>query len=1049
MLAKIARPRLALAYQRIELHQTLDDMRARPVVVVSGPPGAGKSTLVATYIENRNIPCLWYQVDKGDQDLASFFYYLSLAASEINPGVKSSLPHFTPEVALGVSTFSRGYFRSLYSNLQTPFLIVFDDYQEISGDAALHEVIRDACLEVPPGGRIALISRNECPPVMTRLRANNLITTIEWKDLRLNPSEVKAIAAMHGLTLPSEEMVDALHAKVNGWVAGLSLILQMRDHANSANELPDATSAMMFDYFAEEVFKGLPPDVQDVMQKAAVLPVMTPSHVEELLESPDASRMLAQFAQSNYFTIKLGDRIPVYQYHPLFREFLLGRAEASLPPATLMALRRHAAAILVKAGQMEEGMQLFLKIKDWGSIANLVCQHGRKLFEQARHKTLETWIRHLPEEMVDAVPWLSYWLGASLVFYNPAASRPYFERAHTLFRNENNLPGILLSWAGVMDAIFYSYCDLKEADLWIDEMDTLLAKYPDMPSPEIAGRVTFTMFTVLTFRNPNHPRIPFWEERVALMIDSNIDSTVRALLALHLSSYQLWRGKIAQSGITLEVITGQLDKITLTPFAQIMWHLAEASYAMHAGLHQRCLRAVKQGLSISNETGIHMWDMVLCGHGATTSFSLNNLDAADEYVGTMASRYDINRATDASHYHVMAAYQAALKNQSGPALEHAKLAIRLVEKSGKPYFIAAGLFGSALVHYWCKDTETAEAYLQQARKIGKEIDNLLLEWVYLLFAAYLAIDQGKKEAGLGLVREAFRLGRENSYMHFFFWPRAAISTLCGVALHEGIEDSYALQLIKFHSMTPELSASISGKWPYPIKIYTLGRFNVVKNESPIRFDGKAQSAPIKLLKVLIALGGRDVSEHRLTAALWPDADGDAAQQTLSTTLFRLRKLIGNDAIKRQEGRIGLDPLMVWVDCWSAERILSSHFSKQISQSKTLFDLYQKPFLYSEEDASWALPLREKLHRKFIQYVSSCGKELERLGQHEEAISFYQRGLGIDDLAEDFYKGLMSSYVATGRKAESIRLYDLANQIFLANLGIELSAEFKSIYQSLW
>ena len=62
-LAKITRPTSVGTLTRPRLFRLLDGGKHKQVSWVWGPPGAGKTTLVASYLTTRN-PTLWYQVDE-------------------------------------------------------------------------------------------------------------------------------------------------------------------------------------------------------------------------------------------------------------------------------------------------------------------------------------------------------------------------------------------------------------------------------------------------------------------------------------------------------------------------------------------------------------------------------------------------------------------------------------------------------------------------------------------------------------------------------------------------------------------------------------------------------------------------------------------------------------------------------------------------------------------------------------------------------------------------------------------------------------------------
>ncbi len=109
-MSKVIRPILRDVFPRKRLFILLDQMRKQSAIWVSGPAGSGKTTLVNSYLETRGIPCLWYEVDEGDTDLATFFYYLGQAAKRAVPRKTKSLPLLTPEYPPRHSNFYKTLF---------------------------------------------------------------------------------------------------------------------------------------------------------------------------------------------------------------------------------------------------------------------------------------------------------------------------------------------------------------------------------------------------------------------------------------------------------------------------------------------------------------------------------------------------------------------------------------------------------------------------------------------------------------------------------------------------------------------------------------------------------------------------------------------------------------------------------------------------------------------------------------------------------------------------------------------------------------------------
>lgn len=248
---------------------------------------------------------------------------------------------------------------------------------------------------------------------------------------------------------------------------------------------------------------------------------------------------------------------------------------------------------------------------------------------------------------------------------------------------------------------------------------------------------------------------------------------------------------------------------------------------------------------------------------------------------------------------------------------------------------------------------------------------------------------------------------------------------------------------------------------FPVTIFTLGRFSLLKNGQPADFGRKVPKRPLELLKVIVAQGGREISISRLTVLLWPDVDGDKATRSFDTTLHRLRKLLGDERVLvLRDGKLSLDARYCWVDIWAFERLLGEtrYILKNAADSnqlrmlneltECLLELYQDHFLNREEVTSWSVSMRERLRSKFIHHLIDIGRSLEAHGKREQAIACYQKGIDVDDLVEVFYQRLMSCYLGMQRASEGMLIYRRCRQTLSIMLGLQPEPETEALYLAL-
>ncbi len=1037
-------------------------MRKRTVVWVSGPAGCGKTTLLSSYFETRGIPCLWYQVDEGDSDPATFFYYLGQAAKRVSPHKRKPLPLLTPEYLQGLTTFTLRFFENLYGRLKIPSVVVFDNYQDVPEGSPLHEMILNGLSPIPEGINVILVSRKDPPPVFIRLQANQLMEILGWNDLRLTLEESEGMIRLRSELRWSKEWINRLYKTTDGWAAGLVLMIEnaKREGIESqmAGKLPPEE---IFRYFGNEIFDKIDKELQDFFLKTSFLPRMTSRMAEGLTGLSSAGRILSTLSRDNYFTVKNFHFEPTYHFHPLFRDFLLAKARETYPAGTLSNLLRRTAELLENDGQIEAAISLLREVGDWERMVRLITKQAPVMVEQGRNRPLEEWLSSLPKDLMENDPWLLYWMGACRLPFDPSQSQIYFERAFEKFKAQNDAAGIIRALWGIVESIINNAADFKQLDRWISVIEKLDHGFKAFPSLEAELRFTSTILAALLYRQPQHPEFETWAERALSLAESPSFTDLKIQILSRLALYRFHVSDFGRAMLALESLQKLTQSSDATPLTQIYSKNAEAAYYRFTGLHEKCLKATTEGLEISRKTGVHVMDHLLLNHCISSALNVNDYKSAGRLLEKMALSLEVFNPWYIAFYHMNRTREALLRGELGQASLHADLALKLHAEVGSSYTLGWTHLANAQVKHRLGKYREAEDHVEHVIDIARKVNGQNYEFSALLLKALFAFDRGKEEAGWTSLRKALTLGRERGFFYAAVDLPGGIARLCTKALESKIEVEYVDELIRRLNIFPDPPPWHLENWPWPLKVFTLGRFELIREGNPIRFSRKVQQKPLFMLKAVIAFGGKEVREDQIIDALWPEADGDAAHQLFETTLHRLRQLIpSQEVVQRRERRLTLNQKYCWVDVWAFERLIDqaedawrkepggTGADDAVFRSQKAIEAYRGIFLPGEAQEFWTNSLRERLRSKFLRCVEKLGHHWQKSGHYDKAVECFQKGLEADDIIEAFYQALMLLYQRMNRRTEALSVYRRCQRTLSSSLGVEPSPQTEAIRKSI-
>ena len=1054
-LAKLTRPRLFNAVARERLFARLDhEHDLRPAIFVVGPPGAGKTTLIASWLYARKLQGIWYQIDPGDGDVATFFYYLRQGATAFSRKGQSPLPLLTPEYLPDIPGFSRRFFRDLIARLPDGATLVLDNYQEVVPDQQLHRLVADAVTEMRQSISLIAITRRDPPECYARLRANENLAFFGWEDLKLDLKEAAAIANSRGVA--DAARIRTILARADGWAAGVILMLESAKHGSACEALGSEERVAAFDYFASQIFEQLNERERNVLMQSALIPTISADLACAISGEPTAGELLDNMYRQRLFTDRRDGRPPQYQFHALFREFLLQQLMQREPVDRYRELKRRAAALLESAGRMEEAIPLYGDAEDMASVVRLILELAPRVLSQGRWRTLQEWIRALPEAQVQANPWLLYWLGmAEMEQQRFEGARQLLALAFHLHGQAGGALGQLLAAAAILRAYYVEFNDFEPMDPWIDRVDELLRGAPHFPSPRTELNVYSALLAACMQRQLSHPRLQEAVDRVTSLLNADLDANMRIAAATPLMAYHTYAMQLPRGQAVVERIEPLLRSPELTALNRAFWWALVGYHRFRCGQRAEAERALDEADRVSTEHGItapqflsHIFRAYNCATWGDLSGAVSALDGLEKWLSP-------TRPMNAVQFHQAWYVVALLREDGAEAARHGLLGLEAAAKIGAPFFDVVWSIGAAAGLAMAGEHEEAERYL--ARAWNKSEGTFLVGYRVnmMMVRAYSALSAGKRAEAHACIREMLVLGRRNDSWRYLQPVPTVREIVLEEALAAGIEIEFVQHIARSFELSPRRPDLVH--WPWRVKVYTLGRFEVLVDDKPLVLSRKSPRRPLSLLKMVIALGGLEVPQAKLIDALWTDDEGDAAHHDFDVALYRMRKLLNDPkALLFEDGRVSINARLCWVDTLDIEKRFDQleQLLKEADELgitaclHAIARLYRGVFLPAEADAPWSVSMRERLRGRFVQAVQRVARRFEASGRWEEAIAWYTNGRNADDLAEAFYQGLMRCYLETGQRAQGLLTYRRLRECLAAGLDVPPSPSSEALRRAL-
>jgi len=1034
------------------------------LILISAPPGYGKTTLLADFLSATTLPFAWYQLDAGDSDPTVFLTGIIEAIRRMIPALEPLPATFgqaaqslleNPEPVISHQRVLNVLINELTEAYTAPWLIVLEDYHYITGPA-IHALIDSLLENSPPGMAVVISSRAEPPLKLARLRARGLLAELRANDLRFRDDEVSAYISYERSAI-SAESLSLLIEKTEGWAAVLQIVRSSLTGCDveSARQVIAGLSGshrFVFDYLADEVFRRQPEVWQEFLLRTSVLNQMDSAACSAVAGIHQAQTILEEIEKQNLFLTSIDPQRRWFRYHTLFREFLLSKFHTERAEE-YQQVENIAGHYFESLGEWEAAFLHYADAGNYPEAAKVMLAFASDYVERGRVEVLHRYISMLPGEVLHDHPELLLQHGNAhrrLGMAGLAISA--YEDARAAFTFQGNLSGISRAQTRLAE-VNRAQGNYRHAErLATQALESAPANDHPARADALMALAKSTGFLTGMDQGRSLAEQAVEETRLA---GEAVSPLARAGFLQSLGQICWWHGD-PQAAVNYCQEALHLVHDDLSPIAAQIYILLVTPH-LYWREFETALRYAERGLEISQT--LHLAELLPAAYTALGNVLTRLGETARAEAALRQSVELAQRLGIAAHEQLMATSYLTYNLSSQGRVDEAWQLIEgaLWAFTGNPDTYEAFQCQSVMA-----DVALEKYQLSRAEKLfdtllqtGKRRQfNIPLGMVHFGLA-YIHLVTGRVETGLMHARAAHTLLEHTRAIQLFLDQGERTKVVCNALAAAG-EDSPFLERVRELIPGKRHKAATVSVAQSTIVVKCLGNLRVLVNGADIPQERWVSTKARDLLAYFVTFRSDRIPAERIFDGVWVEKPGRGLT-AFHTALSRLRSALktGDSTLRFvfvEVGEYWLDRPRFNIDVDEFDAALAkAHASNEDEMAAHWYEhainLYQGEYLQNLY-YDWLLPERRRLSRAYLESLRALSDFHFTHARYTHSLELLQRALRVDNLVEDLHCQAMRAYAAVGDRAGLARQYQELKELLASEIGIEPLTTTNNLYHRL-